>query len=169
MKLKRLMCMLPCLLLLLAMTACGQDQQQTAHHSSTPIEATFTLEPSQPAARDNVTFAVTVTQDGKPVDDASEVIFEWWKEGQEPHLMLPATFQNDGLYIAKQPITEPGSYFVYYHVSARDSHTMKKIPFTVTATKESSASATTQDSPIETIAGSQPEQSGTHDHGTTRH
>ncbi|WP_127596577.1 hypothetical protein [Paenibacillus lautus] len=64
MELKRLMYMLPCLLLLLAMTACGQDQQQTAHDSSTPVEATFTLEPSQPAARDNVTFAVTVTQDG---------------------------------------------------------------------------------------------------------
>ncbi|MBU5350069.1 hypothetical protein [Paenibacillus lautus] len=64
MKLKRLMYMLPCLLLLLAMTACGQDQQQTALLSSTPAEATFMLEPSQPAARDNVTFAVTVTQDG---------------------------------------------------------------------------------------------------------
>jgi hypothetical protein len=84
-------------------------------------------------------------------------------------MMLPATFQNDGLYIAKQSITEPGSYFVYYHVSARDFHTMKKIPFTVTATKEPSASASSQDSPVETIAGSQHEQSGTHDHGTTRH
>jgi hypothetical protein len=129
------MYLLPCLLLLLAVTACGQDRHQTALHASTPVEAAFTLEPSQPAAGDNVTFAVTVTQEGQPVDDASEVIFEWWKEGQEPHMMLPAAHQEDGLYIAKLSITEPGSYFVYYHVSARNFHTMKKIPFTVTAAK----------------------------------
>jgi len=135
MELKRIMYLLPCLLLLLAMLACGQDQQQSA----LPVEAVFALEPSQPAANDNVTFAVTVTQDGKPVDDASEVKFEWWKEGQEPHMMLDATFQKDGLYIAKQSITEPGTYFVYYHVSARGTHTMKKIPFTVTATSEATS------------------------------
>lgn len=81
------------------------------------------------------------------MDDASEVVFEWWKEGQEPHRMLPAVYQEDGLYSAKLSITEPGSYFVYYHVSARNLHTMKKIPFTVTATNEPTASVRTLDSP----------------------
>ncbi|MDH4615588.1 FixH family protein [Brevibacillus sp. AY1] len=158
--LRRLIYTLPCLLLLTAVTACGNDQQQTAILPSTPVDAAFTMEPSQPAAGDTVTFAVTVTQEGQPVDDASEVKFEWWKEGQEPHAMLPATFQKDGLYIAKQPITEPGSYFVYYHVTARDFHTMKKIPFTVTGEGNTTTPETSPPSPDETTAGTP------HEHGT---
>jgi methionine-rich copper-binding protein CopC len=164
MNVKRLMCLLPCTLLLLAMTACGNDQQQTAALSSTPVEAAFTLEPSEPKAGDTVTFSVTVTQDGKPVDDASEVKFEWWKEGQDPHTMLPATFQKDGLYIAKQPITEPGSYFVYYHVTARDFHTMKKIPFTVAGADGTPSPETPQTAPNETTTDNGQEQNSSHHH-----
>jgi len=162
MTIKRFMLVLPCLLLLFAVTACGNDNQETFTPGS-PVEAAFTMEPSEPVVRDTVTFAVTVTQDGKPVDDASEVKFEWWRDGQEPHEMLPATFQKDGLYIAKQTISQPGSYFVYYHVTARDFHTMKKIPFTV---KGETGEVDQQATADENSNGQETKSSHEHEHGT---
>lgn len=162
MTLKSLKYIWPCLLILVTATGCGQEEQQTALLPSSPVEAAFTLTPDQPVAGDTVTFAVTVTQEGQPVDDASEVKFEWWKEGQEPHAMLPATFQKDGLYIAKQPIAEPGSYFVYYHVTARDFHTMKKIPFTVAAAGNPPAPGSPPQAPEKTPASTEQDHSSMH-------
>jgi hypothetical protein len=130
MNLQRLTLILPTALALL-LSACGTERQDAALAPAAPVAAEFSMKPSEPASGDTVTFAVTVTQEAKPVDDASEVRFEWWKEGDQEHRNVHATFQKDGLYIAKQTVDEPGSYFVYYHVTARDFHTMKKIPFTV--------------------------------------
>lgn len=162
----RFMRVLPCLLLLVAVAACGNDNQE-AFVPGSPVEAAFTMEPSEPAVGDTVTFAVTVTQDGKPVDDASEVKFEWWREGQEPHEMLPATFQKDGLYIAKQTISQPGSYFVYYHVTARDFHTMKKIPFTVKGETGEVDQPTPEEQPNQDKETTSSHEHGpSHDHGT---
>lgn len=130
MKMKRFALILPTALALV-LAACGNEQQEATLAPSVPVEAVFTMEPREPVSGETVTFAVTVTQEGQPVDDASEVSFEWWKEGDAEHQTVPATFQKDGLYIAKQTVDEPGSYFVYYHVTARDFHTMKQFPFTV--------------------------------------
>lgn len=118
-------------MLTLIATACGNDNQETSLPSSSPVEAAFSIEPTEPVTGKAITFSVKVTQVGKAVDDASEVKFEWWKDGQEQHQTIPATLQADGLYTAEQTIDEPGSYFVYYHVTARDFHNMQKVPFTV--------------------------------------
>lgn len=125
-------------LLCLAATACGSETTETSA-SSAPLEASMRIEPAEPTAGQSVTFAVQVTQDGKAVDDAREVKFEWWKDGDEKHVTIPATLQKDGIYTAEQPIADPGSYFVYYHVTARDFHNMKKVPFTVTGIAETGA------------------------------
>ncbi|WP_400164152.1 FixH family protein [Brevibacillus sp. TJ4] len=129
---KRWALIFPAVLALL-LAACGSDEPESTFSPSAPVEVKFSLEPSEPKSGDTVTFAVTVTQEGQPVDDASEVNFEWWKEGDEQHKTVPATFQKDGLYIARQTVDEPGSYYVYYHVTARDFHSMKRTPFTVVA------------------------------------
>lgn len=127
---KRYLFSLLCLLTLLA-TACGEDNQEAALPSSEPIDAAFTMQPAEPAKGEAITFSVKVSQNGNPVDDAKEVKFEWWKDGQEQHVTIPATLQADGVYTAQQAIDEPGSYFVYYHVTARDFHIMQKVAFTV--------------------------------------
>ena len=151
--------------LALFVAGCGNEQQEAAFVPSTPVEVKFALEPSEPTSGDTVTFAVTVTQEGQPVDDASEVNFEWWKEGDEEHQTVPATFQKDGLYIAKQTIGEPGSYFVYYHVTARDFHSMKRVPFTVKA-KGSEAESTSSDTQEhEHSADADAAQTEDHGHG----
>ncbi|QRG69493.1 FixH family protein [Brevibacillus choshinensis] len=127
---KRYVFPLLCLLCLLA-TACGKDNQEAALPSSEPIDAAFSMLPANPAKGETITFSVKVTQNGSPVDDAKEVKFEWWKDGQEQHVTIPATLQADGVYTAVQSIGEPGSYYVYYHVTARDFHNMQKVAFTV--------------------------------------
>lgn len=119
-----------CLLALIA-AACGRDNQEVTLPSSTPVEAAFTISPQNPEPGAAITFSVKVTQNGTPVDDAKEVKFEWWKDGQEQHVTIPAALQADGVYTAQQTIDEPGSYFVYYHVTARDFHNMQKVAFTV--------------------------------------
>lgn len=127
---KRYLLSLLCLLCLLA-AACGKDNQEAALPSSEPIDAAFTMQPSEPAKGEAITFSVKVTQNGSPVDDAKEVKFEWWKDGQQQHVTIPAALQADGVYTAQQTIDEPGSYYVYYHVTARDFHNMQKVAFTV--------------------------------------
>ncbi|NRR01800.1 FixH family protein [Brevibacillus sp. RS1.1] len=158
---KRTMILLLSMLLLL-LAACGKENEQQAFQPGAPVEAAFTSEPKELVAGDTVTFSVKVTQDGQPVDDAKEVKFEWWKDGQEKHETIPASLQGDGVYTAQQTMNEPGSYFVYYHVTARDFHNMQKTPFTVTNKAGETPGAGVTPAPE---AGA--DQS--HDHGATGH
>ncbi|MGG1658826.1 FixH family protein [Brevibacillus sp. NRS-1366] len=128
---KRYLFILLCTAALVA-TACGKNNSgETGLTSGAPVEAAFSFAPAEPVVGEAITFSVKVTQEGKPVDDAKEVKFEWWKDGQEKHETIPASLKSDGTYTAEQTISEPGSYFVYYHVTARDFHNMQKTPFTV--------------------------------------
>ena len=156
MTMKRYLFFLLCTVALIA-TACGNDNSaNTDLGSGAPVEASFSFAPEQPVVGEAITFSVKVTQEGKPVDDAKEVKFEWWKDGQEQHVTIPAALTSDGVYTAQQTISEPGSYFVYYHVTARDFHNMQKTPFTVKGSADEHASHTAP----ATGAGSD------HQHGT---
>ncbi|MFG0213650.1 FixH family protein [Brevibacillus porteri] len=157
---KRTMILLLSMLMLL-LAACGKENEQQALLPGSPVEAAFTLEPKELVAGDTVTFSVKVTQDGQPVDDAKEVKFEWWKDGQEKHETIPASLQGDGVYTAQQTISEPGSYFVYYHVTARDFHNMQKTPFTVNSKAGETPGSTPSAPPAD--AGQ------AHDHGAAGH
>ncbi|MFD2369782.1 FixH family protein [Brevibacillus sp. GCM10020057] len=141
------------LVLLAAMTAaCGHNHQEAALPSADPVAADFAILPKEPAAGKPITFSVKVTQNGEPVNDAKEVKFEWWKDGQEQHVTIPASLQKDGVYTARQTIDEAGSYFVYYHVTARDFHNMQKVAFTVGGQSASSASPAHAQHPGEATA-----------------
>ncbi|UED70981.1 MULTISPECIES: FixH family protein [Brevibacillus] len=144
---KRFFTLFLSVLTVLAAACSNQNDQGMEAASGAPVDAAFTLEPTEPVAGGTITFSVKVTQEGKPVDDAREVSFEWWKDGQEKHETIPAKLVADGVYTAQQTISEPGSYFVYYHVTARDFHNMRKTPFTVKAADSNSpagANATEQ-------------------------
>jgi len=135
---KRYCFSLLCLLAVIA-AACGHDHQEAALPSADPLAADFSIQPKEPASGETLTFSVKVTQNGAPVNDAKEVKFEWWKDGQEQHVTIPAALQADGVYTAQQAIAEAGSYFVYYHVTARDFHSMQKVAFTVADRSAASA------------------------------
>ncbi|WP_059170398.1 FixH family protein [Bacillus sp. FJAT-27445] len=72
-----------------------------------------------------------VTQDGKNVEDANEVKFEIFKNGDKDHEMIEAKHTGDGIYAIKKTFPEEGSYVVISHVTARDMHNMPKKEFVV--------------------------------------
>ncbi|RDU38871.1 hypothetical protein DRW41_04755 [Neobacillus piezotolerans] len=72
-----------------------------------------------------------VTQDGKNVEDANEVKFEIFKNGDKEHEMIEAKHASDGIYSIKKTFAEEGNYVVISHVTARDMHNMPKKEFVV--------------------------------------
>lgn len=119
--------------MLIVLSACGSGQQ--AEQSSTssvslhPIEVTImlpdSLEPNQ-----QTTLRTLVTQGEEKVNDAHEVVFEIWKQGEE-HQELKAELEGDGVYAVDTTFEEKGIYYMISHVTARQMHNMPKKQFTV--------------------------------------
>ncbi|WP_164985157.1 FixH family protein [Ammoniphilus sp. CFH 90114] len=97
-----------------------------------PITVEFQVQPEPVKAGEITTIQVFVKQGEEWVDDAQEVEFEIWKDGQEKHDMVQAQYQGDGLYSFQERFHEPGTYYVMYHVTARDMHEMKAMEVVVT-------------------------------------
>jgi methionine-rich copper-binding protein CopC len=102
---------------------------------SNPIEVEIKIEPEQIKVDDAATFSVTVKQADEPVDDANEVKFEIWQKGQDDHQFITAENKGSGVYAIVQKFAQAGVYYVMYHVTARDFHSMNKTEFTVAAKK----------------------------------
>jgi hypothetical protein len=149
----------------LALMAAGCGSQEEAAPSASPVEVALALEPKNPVAGEAITFGVTVTQDGAPVTDAKKVEFELWKDGQEQHEMIPAALEKDGVYTAQKSFAEPGSYYVMYHVTARDFHNMQKHPFTVKAAGGNTPATQPADHPKGAHDGHDSGQAANHEHG----
>lgn len=65
------------------------------------------------------TFSVKVTQSGKPVNNADEVLFEIWEnKTSAKHELIRAKLTGDGVYSIEYTFSKPGSYNVMYHVVA---------------------------------------------------
>jgi len=101
-----------------------------------------------------VIISVEVTQGGQEVEDAGEVKFEIWheSEAEQPstsnhgssetkqsthhgqvknmqnyhskHEMIEAEHQGNGMYSIRYSFEKEGTYYVMYHVTARDMHSM---------------------------------------------
>ncbi|MFC5711963.1 FixH family protein [Thalassorhabdus alkalitolerans] len=68
---------------------------------------------------------VLVTQGDEKVNDANEVVFEVWKEGEkEESDMVEADEVNGGVYTAPYTVEEDGVYVMQPHVTARGMHRM---------------------------------------------
>ncbi|TMW70317.1 FixH family protein [Alteribacter natronophilus] len=73
------------------------------------------------------TLEAEVTQDGNPVNNADEVVFEVWVQGnQEESDMIDYDNVEDGVYTAPYTFEEDGIYFVVPHVTARGQHVMPR-------------------------------------------
>ncbi|NSL52021.1 FixH family protein [Calidifontibacillus erzurumensis] len=96
-------------------------------------EATFSMSSEVVKVNEPITFEVKITAGEKEVDDA-KVSFEYWmnEKADEEHTTIEATSQSGGVYSAETTISEPGTYYVYYHADAMDMHLMEKYEFTVT-------------------------------------
>jgi len=107
---------------------CGNTSQKKDSSNQeeipTMIEAALDV-PENAEIGNEVSLAVTVKQGKDFVDDATEVKFEIWKDGQKnASEMVEANHAEKGKYINTYKFQENGSYHVQSHVTARDMHTM---------------------------------------------
>ncbi|MBO8162875.1 MAG: FixH family protein [Brevibacillus sp.] len=122
------------LLAVIALTAaCGNQEthDQAGQEGMLPIEVSSSIVPESPQAGETVTFSVTVKHGDQAVDDAKEVRFELWREGQDEHEFVDASGKGEGVYTAEKSFSVPGTYYMMYHVTARGFHSMDKQSFTV--------------------------------------
>lgn len=107
---------------------CGNTSQKKDSSNQeeipTMIEAALDV-PEKAEIGDEVSLAVTVKQGKDFVDDATEVKFEIWKDGQKnASEMVEANQAEKGNYTNTYKFQENGIYHVQSHVTARDMHTM---------------------------------------------
>lgn len=134
--------------LLFLLAGCGNETEQPAQQNETlsdaeheqahdqepelhPVEVQILLSPEHPEVDEEVTVTAVVTQGDEQVNDADEVVFEYWLHESEISQSVEGELDKDGQYVATISLAESGVYFVTAHVTARDMHTMPTEPFMV--------------------------------------
>ncbi|UCZ52585.1 FixH family protein [Bacillus shivajii] len=109
------------------LTACGgeeDDQSGNVVINTDPLEVEVLMS-EQKNPDEEILLSALVTQGEEPVNDADEVIFEVWQEGQkEESDMVDYTEVDEGVYVAPYTFKEEAVYFVQPHVTARGMHVM---------------------------------------------
>ncbi|MEW9670283.1 FixH family protein [Ammoniphilus sp. 3BR4] len=117
---------------------CSQaPQEPEIPEAPVPITVEFKVEPELIKAGEIASLQVLVKQGEELVEDAQEVEFEIWKEGQEQHDIVEAENQGKGIYSFMERFHEAGTYHVMYHVTARDMHDMKPMEVVVAGEEQS--------------------------------
>jgi hypothetical protein len=113
----------------------NEGMQMTANASMVPIKVELSWNPEEISINDKVSFKAVVTQDGKPVDDAKEVLFEIVDTAgttdEDNNLLLTGKPDGDGAYVAEGVLEHAGKYKVTSHVTARTQHSMPSEEFRV--------------------------------------
>lgn len=116
------------------LAGCGQSEENTnGSNEELPelIEAVLDV-PEKGDPGTEITLAVKVVQGDSPVEDANEVEFEIWKDGnKEESEMLEGNHTENGEYSSVYSFPEDGLYYVQSHVTARGMHTMPKKPIEI--------------------------------------
>ena len=112
---------------LLLLSACGGSDESEAENgppSSEPIEVAIHID--EPAVTgETALIEAHVEQDGEAVEDAGEVLFEIWSEGeQEMGEQIEGEHSSDGEYMLEYTFEESGTHHVTDHVTARNMHSM---------------------------------------------
>ena len=111
-------------LLVVVFSGCGH--QKTNDHVQELIEVQLDV-PQTAAVSEKVKVQAVVTQGNEQVDDADEVIFEVWKEGEEDDSkMIDVQGQDHGTYYTELSFKEYGLHYIQVHVTARGMHVMPK-------------------------------------------
>lgn len=115
--------------ILFILAGCGSKQQgdeNSGDQTPQPLNVVIETNPETIEPNQTVEIRAIVTQGNEKVEDANEVKFELWKDGQEEHEMLTGVHQGEGIYSIEKSFTDNGIYYVIAHVTARDLHNMPK-------------------------------------------
>ena len=92
-----------------------------------PVINTFVANPTLADVGETILLKAVVTYGDEKVDDADELNFEYWEEGNEDDSTTIASTNNgDGTYTAEITIERDGVFSIYAHTTARALHTMPK-------------------------------------------
>jgi hypothetical protein len=132
---RRLTCLIFMIMIASLLPGCSPGAGgNRAASSFQPLQVSFSPKPSAGSkAGEAVTLSVSVSQNGQPVEDAQDVTFEIWKNGQEAHEWIKANKSGGGVYAVTHTFPQPGTYVIMYHVTAHDQHSMQKREWNVQA------------------------------------
>ncbi|WP_108672413.1 FixH family protein [Peribacillus acanthi] len=120
---------------LIILVGCTENNEnQNSEDVPELIKVNVEMNPQDINANTEVIIKAKVTQGNDVVDDADEVKFEIWKEGQsdQEHVKIDGEYDSEAeVYFIKKTFNEPGQYFVISHVTARRMHNMPKVQFEV--------------------------------------
>ncbi|WP_068785603.1 FixH family protein [Paenibacillus phocaensis] len=123
------------MLALVVVAGCGRGESTEAQADAAlePIQVELEVTPSALKAGETVKFTAKVTHRGENVDDAKEVMFEFWNTSVDnaKHSQVKVKGAGEGTYVLEHTLKEPGTYEVISHVTARDQHSMPSKQFTV--------------------------------------
>ncbi|MCE7792253.1 FixH family protein [Salipaludibacillus sp. CUR1] len=115
------------------LAACGQSETESENNGPVSVNDINTEQleveliiPETADPGDEISLEALVTQGDEKVDDASEVIFEVWIDGEKSDSdMIEADYPGeDGMYEVTYEFTEEEIYMVQPHVTARGMHVM---------------------------------------------
>ena len=117
-----------CFILLIGLlAACGNKEKDSNTEEELPmLEVEFDV-PETADPGETVKLTADVTYDNKPVEDATEVLFEIWETGHEKDSeKIEAKNEGDGTYTLEYTFETDGIYEMYAHTTAEGMHTMPK-------------------------------------------
>ncbi|WP_405113807.1 FixH family protein [Paenibacillus sp. FSL K6-1217] len=120
-----------CIVMGMTLAGCSgnkEDEMQmyaAANSSMSPIKVELSWTPEKVSAGTEVSFKAVVTQDGEPVDDAREVMFEVNDAADKSSKVeIKGESAGEGAYTGEHTFTEAGEFTVTSHVTARTQHSM---------------------------------------------
>jgi YtkA-like len=97
-------------------TGCSNEKNnsESSQNDEIPemLEVQINLDTENPQPNQEVTISALVTQGDEKVDDADEVLFEVWKDGQEEHEKIEGEHKGNGVYSISKSFPEEGVWYV---------------------------------------------------------
>ncbi|MGE1209159.1 FixH family protein [Bacillus pumilus] len=133
--------MLGMILMLLLLSACGNSAANSEKGEVPELLEVKLTGPEQVEKNESVIVKAAVTYGDTPVDDADEVQFEVWKDGDKDNSkMIQPKKENKGVYELHTAFKKDGLYIIQVHVTANQQHNMPKTNIQVGDVKKESSS-----------------------------
>ncbi|WP_164669898.1 FixH family protein [Virgibacillus doumboii] len=121
-------------LLMTVLAACGNGEENDEEQAMEEIKSLNVefQDPEKAETGETVELKAIVTYGDEKVKDATEMKFEYWKQGnKENSTMVESNNNGDGTYTAEVTFDTDGVYEMFAHTTAKTVHTMPKKSITV--------------------------------------
>lgn len=113
--------------------ACNKEEEEliTEAPEIFQLAAEFTA-PEMADVGETVALKTIVTQGEEKVDEADEVVYEVWEEGEKAtSKMIESVNEGNGVYTAETSFDHDGLFHIQVHVTANAQHTMPLVEVTI--------------------------------------